>query len=176
MVERRAKGAVSRARKKVVRQGRSLSRWLILRVVLRGQSGEELTEPPGRDLLVSTRHTFAEIAVAIDRAFARWDVSHLHEFVLSDGRRIVAADRDGLDDGDLDETVETLASIDLTLGGSFEYVFDLGAGLEHRCTVRRDPVDPLEEAGSVPTQIVPMFGWGTIPDQYGRVTQDSDEE
>lgn len=174
-MERRAEGAVSRARKKVVRQGANPSRWLILRVVLHGQSGEERTEPPGRDLLVSTSHTFVEIAAAIDRAFARWDVSHLHEFVLTDGRRIVAADDDGLEDGDLDETVETMASIDLTVGGSLEYVFDLGAGWAHRCTVLQDPVDPLEEAGIVPTEIVATFGWGTIPDQYGRVSPDSDE-
>lgn len=175
MVERRAEGAVSQGRKKI-RQRTNLSHWLILRVVLRGQSGEEQTEPPGRDLLVRTSDTFAEIAAAIDRAFARWDVSHLHEFVLSDGRRIVAADYDGLEEHDLDETVETLASIDLAVGGFLEYVFDLGAGWEHHCMVLRDPVDPLEEAGIVPTEIVPTFGWGTIPDQYGRVTPDSDEE
>lgn len=166
---------MSPARKTVVRQRTNPPRWLILRVVLHGQSGEELTEPPGRDLLVSTTHTFAEIATAIDRAFARWDVSHLHEFVLSDGRRIVAADDDDLEEGDLDESVETLASVDLTLGGFLEYVFDLGAGWEHRCTVLLDPVDPLEEAGIVPTEIVATFGWGTIPDQYGRVSPDSDE-
>lgn len=149
---------------------------MVLRVILRGQSGEELAEPPGRDLLVSTTHTFVEIADAIDRAFARWDVSHLHEFVLPDGGRIVAADDDGFEEGDLDESVETVASLNLTAGGSFEYVFDPGAGWEHRCTVLRYPVDPLEEARIVPTEIVPMFGWGTIPDQYGRVTPDSDEE
>ncbi|MDP9281679.1 MAG: plasmid pRiA4b ORF-3 family protein [Chloroflexota bacterium] len=149
---------------------------MVLRVILRAQSGEELAEPPGRDLLISTTHTFVEIAAAIDRAFARWDVSHLHEFVLSDGKRIVAADDDGFEEGDLDETVETVASVDLTAGGSFEYVFDLGAGWEHRCTVLRDSIDPRAELGTEPTEIVAVFGWGTIPDQYGRVTPDSDED
>lgn len=52
----------------------------------------------------------------------------------------------------------------------------LGAGWEHECTILRDDVDPLDEAGSVPTEIVPVFGWGATPDQYGRVTPGSDEE
>lgn len=86
------------------------------------------------------------------------------------------ADDEGVEEGDLDESVETLASVDLTLGGSLQYVFDPGAGWEHLCTVIRGPVDPLEEAGIVPTEIVATFGWGTIPDQYGRVSPDSDEE
>ena len=96
--------------------------------------------------------------------------------MLSDGRRIVAADDDGFEEGDLVETVETTASIDLTIGASFEYVFDLGAGWEHQCTVLRDRVDPLEEAGVAPIEVVPVFGWGMIPDQYGRLLPDSDED
>ncbi len=59
---------------------------MVLRVVLRGESADDLAGPPGRDLLVSSAHTFAELATAIDRAFARWDLSHLHEFHLPDGR------------------------------------------------------------------------------------------
>jgi hypothetical protein len=173
MVERRAEESMSAARTRL--RTHAARRWMVLRVILGGQSGEELAEPPGRDLLISTTHTFAEIAAAIDRAFARWDVSHLHEFVLADGRRIVAADDDGFEEGDLDETVETVASLDLTAGRSFEYVFDLGAGWEHRCMVLRESVDPLAELGIVPIEIVAVFGWGTIPDQYGRLAPDSDE-
>lgn len=148
---------------------------MVLRVVLRGQGGDTLAEPPGRDLLVSSAHTFTEIARAIDRAFARWDISHLHEFQLPDGRRIAAADDEGLEEGDLDEAVETLGSMNVAIGSSFDYVFDLGAEWDHECTLLRDRVDPLEEIGIVPGEIVPIFGWGTIPDQYGRVAPDSDE-
>lgn len=125
----------------------------MLRVVLRRQSGEQLEEPPGRDLLVHSARTFAEIAAAIDRAFARWDISHLHEFQLADGRRIAAADDEGFEDGDLDEAAETLGRLGAEVGMSFEYVFDLGAGWEHECTIVRGDVDPLEEAGIVPTRI-----------------------
>ena len=95
---------------------------------------------------------------------------------MSDGRRIVAADDDGFEEGDLDETVETVASLELTASESFEYVFDLGAGWEHRCTVLRAGVDPFAEVGIVPIEIVTVHGWGTIPDQYGRLAPDSDEE
>jgi hypothetical protein len=150
----------------------SVRRWLVLRVVLRGQGGDKLDAAPGRDLLVSSEHTFAELAGAIDRAFARWDISHLHEFDLPDGRRIVGADDEDAQDGDLDETVETLDRIDLAVGASFVYIFDLGAMWEHDCRVLRDRVDPIEEAGVVPREVVPVFGWGMIPDQYGRVTAD----
>lgn len=147
----------------------------MLRVVLRGQDGDQLEEPPGRDLLVHTGRTFAEIATAIDRAFARWDISHLHEFQLADGRRIAAANEEDFEDGDLDEEAETLARLGATVGMSFEYVFDLGAGWVHECAIVRGDVDPLNEAGIVPTEIIPIFGWGAIPDQYGRTAPDSDE-
>ena len=63
-------------------------------MILRSKGGDELVDPPGRDLLVSSAHTFAELANAIDRAFARWDLSHLHEFRLLDGRRVVMEDAD----------------------------------------------------------------------------------
>lgn len=147
---------------------------MVLRVVLGAQGGEKLTHTPGRDLLISTDHTFAQLAAAIDRAFARWDVSHLHEFQLPGGRRIVSADDDENEEGDLDEAVETLGSIGIALGGSFAYTFDLGAGWEHRCTVVRDGLDPVAEAGIMPREILPIFGWGSIPDQYGRLAPDAE--
>ncbi len=175
MVQGRAQSAVSSARKPAAKRRPNVRPWLILRVILIRQSGQTLPDPPGRDLLVSTAHTFRQIAAAIDRAFARWDVSHAHEFHLSEGRRVVAAEDDGFEDGDLDEAVETLARLDVRLGGSFEYVFDLGASWEHECTVLRDQVDPREEAGIVRTEILPVFGWGAIPDQYGRAAPDSDD-
>lgn len=172
MVEIRTESAVTPARRRAPRRSDAGS-WLVLRVVLRGQASEQLEAPPGRDLLVHTARTFAEIAMAIDRAFARWDISHLHEFQLADGRRIAAADDEDFEDGDLDEATETLGRLGAAVGMSFEYVFDLGADWQHECTIVRD-VDPLVEAGIVPTDIVPIFGWGAIPDQYGRITPESD--
>lgn len=151
---------------------------MVLRVVLLAQGGEDLVAPPGRDLLVSDAHTFADFAVAIDRAFARWDLSHLHEFRLGDGRRIGMIDPDGFeeDGAGLDERAVTLQQAGLRRGDGFEYVFDFGDGWEHRCTVLRRDVDPVRESGASPVEIVPIFGWGTIPDQYGRRTPEDGGE
>ncbi len=154
------------------RAQRSADRWLVLRVVLRGRRGDELTHPPGRDLLIRTSHTFAELATAIDQAFGRWDLSHLHEFLLADGRRI------GRVDGDSGPSPEEFDETDLTLGAAgarpddaFEYLFDLGDSWDHDCTYLR-AVDPQVEYGSRSSEIVPIFGWGAIPDQYGRERPD----
>jgi len=150
----------------------------VVRVVLVSQAGEEIPDAPGRDLLTRDTSTFADLATAIDRAFARWDLSHLHEFRLSDGRTIGMADTDEFGDGEdeLDETEVTLGSAGLEVGASFEYVFDFGDSWEHRCTVLRDPVDPVAESGIVPAEIIPIFGWGAIPDQYGRTGPDDDDD
>lgn len=151
---------------------------MVLRVVLLAQGGEDLVAPPGRDLLVSDTHTFADLAAAIDRAFARWDLSHLHEFRLGDGRRIGMIDPADFEDdvAGLDEGEVTLQEAGLRRGDSFEYVFDFGDGWEHRCTVLRRDVDPVRESGASSFEIVPVFGWGTIPDQYGRTTPEEDGE
>jgi len=61
-------------------------------------------------------------------------------------------------------------------GDSFEYVFDFGESSEHRCTVLRSDLGPVKESGASPSEIVPVFGWGTIPDQYGRATPEQDDE
>ena len=50
----------------------------------------------------------------------------------------------------------------------------LGDGWEHTCTVLRGDVDPIEELGRTPRETVPIFGWGTLPDQYGRTRPDSE--
>ncbi|MBI2773603.1 MAG: hypothetical protein HYX56_03815 [Chloroflexi bacterium] len=138
-------------------------------------------DPPGRDLLVSGRHNFADLAAAINKAFARSDMSHLHEFRLTDGRRVTIAE--GADDlgetdpvVDLDERDQTLSSLGLHAGDSFTYAFDFGDDWEHRCTVLRTDVDPVKECGSAPSEITPIFGWGTIPDQYGRLSLDDDRD
>ena len=159
---------------------RPTPRWDVLRVVMVSKGTEELADPPGRDLLVSSAHTFADIAGGIDRSFARWDLSHLHEFRLPDGRRIIMMD--GADEfeeidplRDLDELSHSLGSVGLRQGATFTYVFDFGDNWEHGCTVLRTDVDPTEECGTVPSEIVPIFGWGMIPDQYGRLSFDEQD-
>ena len=156
------------------RQSAKRQRWTIVRVILSAKGGEEVSEPPGRDLLVAGSHTFAALAAGIDSAFARWDLSHLHEFRLSGGRTIVMPDPEGFDDDDegLDEGKLTFGEAGLLTGATFEYLFDLGDEWQHDCTVLRTDVDPVEEFGHSGPGIVPVFGWGAIPDQYGRTSPD----
>ena len=47
-----------------------------------------LRPPPGRVFIVGPAHTFEQLAHAINAAFARCDLSHLHQFELADGRLI----------------------------------------------------------------------------------------
>ena len=61
------------------------------------------------------------------------------------------------------------------------YVFDLGDHWAHRCAVEPEKADPLDEYGTVPPAPVVVWGWGSIPDQYGRRSfedegEDYDEE
>jgi hypothetical protein len=146
--------------------------WRLVRVdLLSGGRIAALWPRPGRVFLVGPAHTFADLATAIDDAFARWDHSHLHEFTLQDGRRIGLPD----DDGDvLDGTgLKVLAEVG---DAPFRYVFDLGDDWTHRCEVEPEKIDPTAEYGAPPPKVVPVFGWGTIPDQYGRRWADDDGE
>lgn len=43
---------------------------------------------------MSPGHSFGGLAQAVNAAFARWDVSHLHDFELVDGRTIGIPDID----------------------------------------------------------------------------------
>ncbi len=92
----------------------------------------------------------------------------MHEFEFNDGTRIGIADPD--DDTLLDEQRFNLSR--LKRGDQFIYVFDLGEGWAHLCTVGKASIDPAEALGIVPSQPLPYFGWGDIPDQYGRAWND----
>jgi hypothetical protein len=60
------------------------------------------------------------------------------------------------------------------LGEQFAYVFDLGDHWSHLCTVGAEKVDPFDALGAVPNQPVACFGWGQMPDQYGRRWSEDD--
>jgi pRiA4b ORF-3-like protein len=145
--------------------------WLHVRVDLVGGLGARLRPAPGRVFIVGPSHTFAGLGEAINMAFARWDLSHLHEFELGDGRRIGFVDPDPFEG---DETVEDQAAVKVAAavgpGDEFRFVFDFGDRWEHRCRVLADKSDPREEwgAGPLPRRPVAVWGWGSIPDQYGR--------
>lgn len=143
-----------------------------IRVELLGGGGIDCDPPPGRTMLVGPRHTFADLAVAIDQAFARWDLSHLHLFELADGR-FVGEPSPEWDFDVLDETTVAVAST-VGVGDGFSYVFDLGDDWRHACEVEAAEVDPNDAYGIVPRAPVPIWGWGWIPDQYGRRTRNDD--
>lgn len=150
--------------------------WLQIRVDLLGGCGIDCDPPPGRVFILGPSHSFAHLATAIDAAFARWDLSHLHDFNLSDGRLIGYPS---------DEYAPELVWLDherlkvareVKPGEVFEYVFDLGDNWRHRCTVDTDKVDPVETYGLLPSSPVAIWGWGTIPDQYGRRSFDGEQD
>lgn len=151
-----------------------MSDWLTIRVVLDGTELAPLQEPPGRLFLAHADHTFADLAEAIDVSLGRWDLGHLHEFTV-EGRTLVLGGHD--DDPDAEDSEEvTLGEVARRSGERFSYVFDLGEGWLHSCTVEDIDVDIEEAYGEEPDAPVPVFGWGTIPDQYGRTSEYDDGE
>jgi Plasmid pRiA4b ORF-3-like protein len=145
--------------------------WLHVQVELEGGGGIACDPPPGRIFLVGPRHSFLQLAQAIDDAFARWDVGHLHAFELPDGQRVgPPTDRPPLD---LDaprwlDHRRTKVLRALAPGDAFTYTFDLADAWRHRCVVLGEAVDPLSAYGARPRRPAIVWGWGWIPDQYGR--------
>jgi hypothetical protein len=151
--------------------------WLSIRVdLVEGMHAHELWPRPGRILLARPGMTFRMLADAINDAFARWDRSHLHAFTLAEGTRIsIRGPWDESDDDDeLDDTRTTLSR--LKLGEQFTFEFDFGDSWMHLCTVAEQKVDPHEVYGEAPDRPVPYWGWGWIPDQYGRRWDGDDGE
>lgn len=132
---------------------------------------------PGRVFAASTQHSFERLAVAIDDAFARWDRAHLHEFHLFEAGATFEASPMRVADHDPDWDDEPVLAIrstklsTLKLGQQFLYVFDLGDDWTHLCSVADRLIDPAEVVGLDADEMpgpLPYWGWGSIPDQYGR--------
>ena len=141
--------------------------WLTIQVELVSGRGEHYWPRPGRIFVARRSFTFRQLANAINLAFGRWELAHLHRFVLSDGTEIVPlAWWDEADDDAADDATTSLSR--LQLGEQFAYEFDLGDGWEHLCTVGPERVDPTEVYGPEPDDPSPYFGWGDLPDQHGR--------
>jgi hypothetical protein len=148
--------------------------WISIRVELLSGRDIVLDPPAVRIMLAGPRHTLGDLAESIDNAFARWDLSHLHLFELADGR-VVGPPSDDWGQETIDESTLLVAHA-LAIGDTFGYVFDLGNDWRHRCVVEHTGLDPLESYGIAPPKPVPIWGWGWIPDQYGRRTESVDEE
>ena len=140
--------------------------WLRITVELLSGGGQDLEPPPGRVFLASPDHTFDALAQTINIGFARWDHAHLYAFTLPTGETIGV----GAEDAPEDELVahETRLGSCLKGGTVFDYVFDFGDDWTHSCRVESTSSDAVKEYGVEPDGPVPIWGWGTIPDQYGR--------
>ena len=145
--------------------------WLSIRVELVEGRGITLWPRPGRMFAAARTHTFSQFAAAIDDAFARWDRAHLHQFWFLDGYRAGEPDDDDFDpDSLLDEQLTNLSR--LKPGEQTVYQFDFGDDWLYLCTVEQGFIDPAEMLGIVPPRPLAYRGWGTIPDQYGRLSDD----
>ena len=151
--------------------------WLQIRVDLVGAGPDERREP-GRIFLVGPGHTFEALAEAINAGFARWDLSHLHEFRLANGRLVGVPDDEFAPEVVWEDHAVLKVSAEVAPGDEFEFRFDFGEGWRHRCRVLAEKADPREAygPGPLPKRPVAIWGWGWIPDQYGRESfEDLDE-
>ncbi len=149
--------------------------WLSIRVDLVDGGGRTLWPRPGRVFAAARSHSFAQLATAIDDAFARWDRAHLHMFDLGGGAGLLI-DRYWDDPPDNSRVDDTVKLGTLTGGQQFVYVFDLGDDWAHLCTLSPERIDPLHTVGITPDRPMPYWGWGVIPDQYGRAWDGDDGE
>lgn len=146
--------------------------WFTVKVTLVSGRGMQLNPPPGRIMLVGPDHTLKALAEAIDLAFGRWDLAHLHEFEFPDGVRYGFPDE--VDDQPVIDYSQVVAGKVISRKVPFTYVFDLGDDWQHHCRLEHSQVKPLELAGIVPETPIPIWGWGWIPDQYGRRSEEDE--
>lgn len=148
--------------------------WLSIRVELIHGAGQNLWPRPARVFAASRTHTFAQLGDAIDTAFARWDRSHLTLFHLPDKQDLYGpiAWEDPWENSVFAGDVKLSQ---LTAGEQFTYTFDMGDDWTHLCAVAPERIDPLQTLGIIPNEPLPFWGWGQIPDQYGRLSQDDEQ-
>lgn len=145
--------------------------WIAIRIELVSGMGEQFWPRPGRILAASSKHTFGHLADAINVAFARWDLAHLWAFELADGTRVAEPDPWEMMDHDHEPTRQLGT---LAVDEQFVFEFDFGDSWLHLCTVEQVGLRPSEIFGATPTKPVPTWGWGELPDQYGRRWLDDD--
>jgi hypothetical protein len=102
-------------------------------------------------MIASPAHTLAELAEAIDVAFARWDHSHLHEFKLGNGQRYMPGGSE-FEPEVIDSTGVTLASLGLNVGTYFDTCSTSATtgGIAARCS--RPMLIPKRNTAFLPTR------------------------
>jgi hypothetical protein len=143
--------------------------WLQVEVVLVGAAGDQLRDP-GRVFVVGPSHSFEQLADAINTAFGRWDLSHLHEFELAGGRKIGYPDDEFAPEVVWEDQAKIKVASEVGPAEEFSFTFDFGEGWLHRCRVMAEKIEPREYVGEgpLPKAPLPIFGWGWLPDQYRR--------
>ncbi len=97
--------------------------WLSVTVELVEGGGYRFWPRPGRVFAAARKHTFAELATAIDVSFGRWDLSHLWQFEL-EGHVYVAPEDPEWGSGENDKVLpETSRLSRLAVGDVFVYQF-----------------------------------------------------
>jgi hypothetical protein len=150
--------------------------WLSLTVELVEGGGYRYWPRPGRVFAAARKHTFAELATAIDVSFGRWNLAHPWQFEL-EGNVYVAPGDPAWESGESDRLLpETSRLSRLATGDVFLYQFDASDPWLHVCRVGETRIDPLEEFGESPAEPTAYDGWGILPDQYLRRFEGDDGE
>jgi hypothetical protein len=152
-----------------------MTEWIAIRVELVSGAGHKFDPAPGRIFVVGSRHTFLDLHEAIESSFGRWEQVHIHAFEMADGEMIGPPDPDG-ELKDTDESRVRVAAR-VRLGDRFTYTYDFGDEWRHECSVETPELRSTPEPGEERFIDRPFaaFGWGWIPDQYGRRTEDAEE-
>jgi hypothetical protein len=157
-------------------RGRVARTWLSVTVELVEGGGYRYWPRPGRVFAAGRKHTFAELATAIDVSFGRWDLSHQWQFELQGHIYVAPTDPEWESDESDRILPETSRLSRLTVGDVFVYQFDAGDPWLHICRVGETRIDPLEELGEHPPEPTAYDGWGILPDQYLRRFAEDDGE
>lgn len=107
------------------------SYWISVGVTLLSRGDCLLQAPPERALVASPRHTFADLALAIDDAFGRWELGRLRCFLLEDGSRVGDV-MPGRRPGDVLD-YRRIRLQHLEGGARFRYSVDDGECWTHQC-------------------------------------------
>ncbi|MGH2691861.1 MAG: IS1096 element passenger TnpR family protein [Actinomycetota bacterium] len=149
--------------------------WIAVRVDLVSGAGHKFDPAPGRVFVVGSDHTFLDLYGAIESSFGRWEQVHIHTFEMADGEMIGPPDPDG----ELKDTDESRVRIVARVqpGDRFTYTYDFGDDWRHECVVEEllavDVPEPGEERFI--DRPFPLSGWGWLPDQYVRRSEDAQQ-